>query len=35
MTTELYLDDMYLREFEAEVVDVEQEKYITLDQTGF
>jgi misacylated tRNA(Ala) deacylase len=35
MTTELYLDDMYLREFEAEVVDVEQDKYITLDQTGF
>jgi misacylated tRNA(Ala) deacylase len=35
MTKELFLDDMYLREFEAEVVGVELEKYIILDQTGF
>jgi len=35
MAKELYLDDMYLREFEAEVVGIDQEKYVTLDQTGF
>ena len=35
MTKELFLDDMYLQEFEAEVVAVENEKFVTLDQTGF
>ena len=35
MTKELYLDDMYLRVFEAKVVSVENEKYVVLDQSGF
>ncbi|TFG17941.1 MAG: alanyl-tRNA editing protein, partial [Promethearchaeota archaeon] len=35
MTKELYLDDMYLREFKAKVIAVENEKYVVLDQSGF
>lgn len=35
MTKELFLNDMYLQEFEAEVVGLEQEKYVILNQTGF
>ncbi len=35
MTKELFLDDMYLQEFEAEVISVADEKYVTLDQSIF
>jgi misacylated tRNA(Ala) deacylase len=31
----LYLDDMYCKEFEAEVLSVSDDKYIILDQTAF
>lgn len=35
MTEALYLDDSYLKEFEAEVVSVKDGKYIILDKTLF
>jgi misacylated tRNA(Ala) deacylase len=35
MSKALYLDDMLLKEFEAEVVSVKDGKYIVLDQTAF
>lgn len=35
MSKALYLDDMLLKEFEAEVVSVKDDKYIVLDQTVF
>jgi len=35
MSKVLYLDDMFLKEFEAEVVSVKDGKYIVLDQTSF
>lgn len=35
MIKELYLEDSYLKEFEAEVVSVADEKYIVLNQTAF
>ncbi|MFX0090510.1 MAG: alanyl-tRNA editing protein [Candidatus Hodarchaeota archaeon] len=35
MAKELYLDDMMLKEFEAEVVSVTDRKYVGLDQTAF
>jgi len=35
MGKELYLDDMFLRNFEAEVVSVKEGKYIILNQTAF
>lgn len=35
MSKALYLDDMFLKEFEAEVVSVKDGKYIVLNQTAF
>ncbi len=35
MVKELYLDDMNLKEFEAEVISVTDGKYVVLDQTAF
>ena len=35
MSKALYLDDMSLKEFEAEVVSVKDGKYVVLDQTAF
>ncbi len=35
MTKALYLEDMYLKEFEAVVESVSEEKFIVLDQTAF
>jgi len=35
MSKALYLDDMFLKEFEAEVVSVKDGKFIVLDQTLF
>ena len=35
MNEALYLDDMYLKEFDAEVTSVKDGKYITLNQTAF
>ena len=35
MTKSLFLDDMYIKKFEAEVVSVKDGKFIVLDQTAF
>ncbi|MFW6383393.1 MAG: alanyl-tRNA editing protein [Nanoarchaeota archaeon] len=35
MSKELYLQDCYLTEFEAEVIEVREDKYIVLDKTAF
>lgn len=35
MVKELYLEDMNLKEFEAEVISVTEGKYVVLDQTAF
>lgn len=35
MSDALYLDNMYLKEFEAKVVSVTDDKYVILDQTAF
>jgi len=35
MANELYLDDMYLRKFDAEVSSVRDGKYVVLDKTAF
>ena len=35
MTKLLYMDDSYLKEFDAEVIEVLDEKHIVLDQTAF
>jgi len=35
MVTALYLEDMFLREFEARIVSVKDSKYVVLDQTAF
>jgi len=35
MTKALYMDDSYLKEFEASVVSVKDDKYVVLDQTAF
>ena len=35
MSKALYMDDCYLREFEAEVISVKDGKYIVLDKTAF
>lgn len=35
MTEALFLDDMYLKEFEGKVVEISDGKYITLDRTAF
>ncbi|MHA1207063.1 MAG: alanine--tRNA ligase-related protein, partial [Candidatus Hodarchaeales archaeon] len=35
MEEALYLNDMYLQEFEAEVISVTDEKFIVLSQTAF
>ncbi|MFX0148631.1 MAG: alanyl-tRNA editing protein AlaXM [Candidatus Hodarchaeota archaeon] len=35
MTENLYMDDSYLRNWEASVISVEEDKYITLDRTAF
>lgn len=35
MTKALYLDDSYLKEFDAEVVSVKDNKFVVLDQTAF
>ncbi|MFX1514061.1 MAG: alanine--tRNA ligase-related protein [Promethearchaeota archaeon] len=35
MVKELYLDDMFLKEFEAEAISVKDGKFVVLDQTAF
>ena len=35
MSEELYLRDSYLKEFDAEVIEVNDDKFIVLDKTGF
>lgn len=35
MSTALYLDNMYLKEFEAKIINIAENKYVVLDRTAF